>query len=74
MQEGFGVVVHERLTEPRATIEQLLAKPTSFSNLPAFLDHNGRCVELSSFRIYLIQTYGNTFRHSRLLKKLSDYT
>ena len=31
-----GVVAHERLTEPRVTMECLLAKPRSFSNLPTF--------------------------------------
>ena len=31
----------ERLTEPRVTMEGLIAKPRSFSNLPAFLDLNG---------------------------------
>ena len=33
-----GVVAHERLTEPRVSMVWLLAKPRSFSNLPAFLD------------------------------------
>ena len=27
----------KRVTEPRVTIERLLSKPRSFSNLPAFL-------------------------------------
>ena len=36
------VVAHERLTEPRVTMEWLLAKPRSYSNLPAFLDLNWR--------------------------------
>ena len=36
------MVAPERLTEPRVTIERFLAKPRSFSNLPAFLDLNGR--------------------------------
>ena len=40
-QEGCGVVAHERLTEPRVTMEWLLAKPNSLSNIPAFLDPNG---------------------------------
>ena len=40
-QEGCGVVAHERLTEPSVTMEWLLAKPRSISNLPAFLDLNG---------------------------------
>ena len=35
-QEGCGVVAHERLTEPRVKIKWLLAKPRSFSSLPAF--------------------------------------
>ena len=40
-QEGCDVVAHERLTEPRVTMEWLLAKPQSFSNLSAFLDPYG---------------------------------
>ena len=36
------MVAHERLTEPRITMEGLLAKPRSFSNFPAFLDLDGR--------------------------------
>ena len=40
-QEGRGVVAHAKLTEPRFTLEWLLAKPRSFSKLPAFLDLNG---------------------------------
>ena len=35
-QEECGVVAQERLIEPHAKIEWLLAKPRSFSNLPAF--------------------------------------
>ena len=35
------MVAHERLTEPRVTIDWLLAKPRIFSNLPAFLDLSG---------------------------------
>ena len=38
MREGCDVVAHERLTEPCVTMESLLAKLRSFSNLPAFLD------------------------------------
>ena len=34
-------MAQERLTEPRVTMKRLLAKPRSFSNLPAFLDLNG---------------------------------
>ena len=40
-QEGCGMVAHERLTEPRVTIEWLLPKRNSLSDLPAFLDVNG---------------------------------
>ena len=36
-----GVVARERLSELRVTMEWLLAKPRSISNLPAFLDLNG---------------------------------
>ena len=36
------MVAHERLIAQRVTMERLLAKPSSFSNLPAFLDLNGR--------------------------------
>ena len=46
---GSGVVAHERLTEPRVTMEWLLAKLGSFSNLPAFLYLNG----ISSFIYYI---------------------
>ena len=35
------MVAHERLTEQRATIDWLLAKPRSFKNLPPILDLNG---------------------------------
>ena len=35
------LVAHERPPEPRVTIEWLLAKQRSSSNLPAFLDFNG---------------------------------
>ena len=34
--EGCGVVAHERLAEPRVTVEWLLAQRRSFSNLPVF--------------------------------------
>ena len=36
------MVAHERLTEPLVTMERVLEKPRSLSNLPAFLDLNGR--------------------------------
>ena len=34
-------MAHERLTEPRFTIKWLLPKPSSVSDLPAFLGPNG---------------------------------
>ena len=40
------MVAHERRTEPRVTIEWLLAKPRSFSNLRAFLDLNGTILRM----------------------------
>ena len=40
-----------RFTEPHVTIERLLANPSSFSNLPAFLDLNGSVYALSNFRL-----------------------
>ena len=42
------MVVHERLTEPRVKIEKLLAKLRRFSNLPAFLDLNGKKTKISN--------------------------
>ena len=38
------MVAPERLTEPRVTMELLLAIPRSFSNLPTFLDLDGRYI------------------------------
>ena len=35
-------MAHERLTEQRVTIDRLLAKSRTFSNLPAFLDFNSQ--------------------------------
>ena len=54
-QEGCDVVAHETLTEPRVTIELLLAKPRTFSNLPAFLDFNGTIIES---RLFLFLFFG----------------
>ena len=36
-----GVVAHERIMKPRVTIEWLLAKPSSLSDLAALLGPNG---------------------------------
>ena len=36
------MVARERLTEPPVIMEWLLANPRSFSNVPDFLDLNGR--------------------------------
>ena len=41
------MVAHERLAEPRVTMEWLLVKPRSLSNLPAFLDLNGKSKDLT---------------------------
>ena len=35
------MAAHEKLIEPRVTMDLLPAKPRSLSNLPAFLDYNG---------------------------------
>ena len=40
-QGMVGVVAYERLTKPRVTIEWLLAKPSSLSDLPVFPGPNG---------------------------------
>ena len=40
-QEGYSVMVHERLSESRVTMEWLLAKRNSPPNLPAFLGSYG---------------------------------
>ena len=40
-QAGYGVVAHERLTEPCVTLEWLLAKRNSLPDLPAFLGPYG---------------------------------
>ena len=54
-----GVVAQERHTEPRLTIERLLAKPRSFSNLPAFLDLYGTITySLIRVRIFLVAKNG----------------
>ena len=44
------MVAHERLTEPRDTIDWLLAKRNSLSDLPAFLGVYGS-LEKSAFAI-----------------------
>ena len=41
------MVAYERLSELRVTMEWLLAKPRSFSNVPAFLDLNGNGFKLT---------------------------
>ena len=45
----YGVVAHERPTEPRVTMELLLAKPRSFSTIPVFLDLNGSIIPIEHF-------------------------
>ena len=48
------MVAHERLTKPRVTIEGLLEKPSSFSNLPAFLDLHGMKSDFTNMQTQLI--------------------
>ena len=48
-QDGCGVVTRDRLTEPRVSIEWLPPKPSSLSDLPAFLCSYGMFVRLIIF-------------------------
>ena len=50
-QEKRGVVAHERLTEPRVTMEWLCANRNSLSDLPAFLGLYG--IKTSSKHLFL---------------------
>ena len=54
------MVAHERLTEPRVTMELLLAKPRSFSTLPAFLDLKGL------FIFFIYEWFNDTPTNTRL--------
>ena len=47
-KEGCGLVAHERLTEPRVTMDWLLPKPNSLSDLPAFPGSYGKSKEFSN--------------------------
>ena len=51
------MVAHERLTEPRVTIERVLAKPRSFSNLPTFLDLDGIKIFILKYEAEFLQSY-----------------
>ena len=52
------MVAHERLTEPRVTMEWILEKSRSFSNLHAFLDLNGRETHFKFvFKVYIEMCY-----------------
>ena len=69
------MVAHDRLIEPRVTIEGLLAKPRSFSNLPAFVDHNGRRL-FSIFRReanFSLKLSGLTFEVTVCLKVMKRF-
>ena len=46
-QEGCGLVAHESLTEPRVTIEWLLSKRNSLSDLPAFVGPYGKSKKIN---------------------------
>ena len=47
-QGVVGVVAHKILREPRVTIEWLLAKQSSLSDLPAFIGLDGSLIKLES--------------------------
>ena len=51
-KEGCGLMAHERLTEQRVTMEWLVPKRNSLSDLPAFLGPYGRSKE--DFQIHQI--------------------
>ena len=54
-QGVVSVVAHERLTDARVTIEWLLAKPSSLSDLPTFLGPDGIKIECDRMIISYIQ-------------------
>ena len=70
-------MAHERLTEPRFTIKRLLQKPSSVSDLPAFLGPNGTKYTtqteisggLSEDNLVLIWKDSNYYIYKNLSKK-----
>ena len=60
------MVTHERLTEPRVTMEWLLAKPRSSSNLPTFLDLNGIFSNIYENKKFSTMQYRSDERHSQV--------
>ena len=70
-QEGCGLVAHERLTESRVTIEWLLAKLRSFSNLPAFLDLNGSLTKITFEQTTSSSNSQSSLGHWDLLNSVS---
>ena len=56
-------MAHEIFTEPRVTIEPFLAKPRSFTDLPAFLDlHDRKNHILENFSLWTTQSRVEWFR------------
>ena len=65
-----GKVTHERLTEPRVTMEWLLAEPRSFSNLPVFLNLNGMWNFIILLTLYKMLMYEYLFELYREILKI----
>ena len=59
------MVAQERLTEPRITLERLLEKPRSFSNLPVFLDINGSPPTSSNCPLFRANNEKKTTRNQK---------
>ena len=71
------MVAHERLTEPCARMEWILAKPRSFFNLPAFLDLYSRNylrydLETPPYYFVINTKKGPCSKHSNLITKNSQ--
>ena len=66
-QEECDLMAHERLTVPRVKMEWLLAKPRSFSNLPAFVDLDGTIFDFWNYKI--THPYCSLFLVTKLVKK-----
>ena len=63
------MVSHERLTEPRVTIESLLAKPRSVSDLPAFLGLKGTFGAIAR-AMFKIKMFFNNLKKVEIFIKL----
>ena len=62
------MVAQERLPEPRFTMERLLPKGNSLSDLPAFLGPNGKTLKFSSILLFIVF---HTISEKRLFLKIS---